>query len=211
MKWVYSVGQKKYDRPIAITDIAINKVPATHLAGFSNSQNKYIQEKHKQLLKIAQQLCHTYETNLMEVVILIDTHTWEEWIVCGKTGCTVDIEADGRQSDGSNPAYQALLTRPKNSLLLMHNHPGTGTFSGTDFKTFCNNESLYIMTVVGNNGSIYVMKKEFGFRSDVALTAYGNLSAQYKKYRNNGTKAIHRILKNATNYNMSYKKGRKKL
>ena len=119
MKWVYSVGQKKYDRPIAITDIAINKVPATHLAGFSNSQNKYIQEKHKQLLKIAQQLCHTYETNLMEVVILIDTHTWEEWIVCGKTGCTVDIEADGRQSDGSNPAYQALLTRPKNSLLLI--------------------------------------------------------------------------------------------
>ena len=39
-----------------ITDIAIKKVPRTQLFGFSDEQNAFIQEQHKELLKIAKEL-----------------------------------------------------------------------------------------------------------------------------------------------------------
>jgi hypothetical protein len=101
----------------------------------------------------------------------------------------------------------------KNSLILLHNHPSTGTFSAKDLRTFCNNDSLYIMTVVGNDGSVYVLVKDVGFDPSGVLIEYGKLAEQYKaqgkKY--NATMAVKYILKNAEKYNMKYKKGRKKI
>ena len=108
-------------------------------------------------------------------------------------------------------ANQVMQTGRKNSLLLMHNHPSTGTFSGEDFKTFCETDSLYIITVVGNDGSIYVLTKNVNFNKDEALSVYGRLTEKYKDKPNNATLAMREILKNATRYNLSYKFGRKKL
>ena len=59
-------AQKKRNRAIDITDVAITKVPKTHILGFNNEQNLYIQELHKELLSRAQELNKEKNTNLTE-------------------------------------------------------------------------------------------------------------------------------------------------
>ena len=42
-------AQKDRKRAIGITDVAITKVPKTHILGFNIEQNLYIQNLHKEL------------------------------------------------------------------------------------------------------------------------------------------------------------------
>lgn len=200
------LAQKNRKRAVDITDVAISKVPRTHIYGFSNEQNSYIQELHKEILYEAQKLNKEYDTNLMEVGILLDIHTWDYWLIKGKKNCVVDIK------DLPEALYMLTSAR-KNQLMMLHNHPSTGTFSAEDFKTFCNNDSLYIMTVIGNDASIYVLVKTKNFDKNV-LFEYAQLAKAYyeKGYiKNNGTLAMKEILKNATKYGIEYKKGRNRL
>lgn len=133
-------AQKKHNHAIDITDVAITKVPTTHIFGFSD----------------------------------------------------------------------LLTTARKNQLMMMHNHPSTGTFSGEDFKTFCNNDSIYVMTVIGNDASIYILVKTKDFDKNV-LFEYARIAQKYYEMgykQNNGTMAMKYILKNASKYGIEYKKGR---
>lgn len=204
--FVEKLAQKSRQRAIGITDVAISKVPRTHIYGFSNEQNSYIQELHREILYEAQELNSEYNTNLMEVGILLDIHTWDYWLIKGKKDCVVDIK-------DSLEAFYMLTTARKNQLMMLHNHPSTGTFSAEDFKTFCSNDSLYIMTVVGNDASVYVLVKTKDFDKNV-LYEYAKLAKEFyeKGYtKNNGTLAMKQILKNATKYGIEYKKGRNRL
>ena len=72
----YCFSKKNRSRPINITNIAISKIPCTKLTGFTSEQNKIIQQRHKELLKDAQNLCKKYNSNEMEVVYLLDIHNW---------------------------------------------------------------------------------------------------------------------------------------
>ena len=199
-------AQKKRHRAIDITDVAITKVPKTHIYGFSNEQNLYIQKLHKELLAEARKLNEEHHTKLMEVGILLDIHTWDYWLIKGEKNCTVDIR-------DSLEAFQVLTNARKNQLMMMHNHPSTGTFSGEDFKTFCNNDAIYIMTVVGNDASVYVLVKSKDFNQNV-LVEYAQVAQKYYEMgykKNNGTMAMKYILKNASKYGIEYKKGRGRL
>lgn len=51
-----------------------------------------------------------------------------------------------------------LSNAPKNSLVMIHNHPSSSSFSGTDLITFSKYPSIHYMTVVGHNGTRYTMK-----------------------------------------------------
>jgi hypothetical protein len=190
--------QKKRNRPIKITDIAIMKVPRIKLQGFTPDDNRFIQDQHKLLLTIAKE-----DNDSNEVGILVDIINWDTWIIKGNGN-----EVETRD----NPeAYKALKSYRKNQLLFMHNHPSTGTFSGTDFKTFCNNNSLFIITVVGNDGNVRALTKENKFNSENALLYYNNLATiKYKDYKNNGTLAMRELLKNCNDIGLSYKIGGKK-
>lgn len=96
-------------------------------------------------------------------------------------------------------AYKKLKGNRKNTLLFMHNHPSTSTFSGEDFKTFCNNDSLYIITIVGNDGSVQTLTKTKSFDKDAALSFYHHLAMKkYINKKNNGTLAMKELLKNGT-------------
>lgn len=197
------ISQNKRNHPIAVTDIAIDKVPCIKLRGFSSDQNRLIQRMHKELLERVKILCDACGSDSMEVARLIDLHTWDYWEIEGKEERIVRLK--------DNPkAKQAMDTSPKNSLLLMHNHPSTGTFLGEDLKTFCNTDSLYIMAVVGNDGSIYVLIKDVGFDAAEAMRAYGYFAEKYKKYKNNGTRAVRALLKDAKLFGLYYKKGARK-
>lgn len=204
---VRDFNQKDKSRPINITDIAIGKVPKTKIPGFSNEQNEYIQQQHIRLLKKAQYLNLINKSKRMEVGILIDIHTWQSWEIEGKKECEVQMK--------NNPtAFQNLTSGSKNSKMFMHNHPSTGTFSGDDMKTFCNNETLYMMTVIGNDASVYILIKDVNFDAELIMTDYMKFAMEYlqKGYiNNNGTLAMRDVLKNASRYGLIYKKGRHKV
>ena len=110
-----------------------------------------------------------------------------------------------------NPeAYRRLKGNPKHTLLFMHNHPSTSTFSGEDFKTFCNNDSLYIITIVGNDGSVKSLTKTQSFDKDNALTFYHHLAMKkYIEKKNNGTLAMKELLKNSKALGLIYQSGGK--
>ena len=143
----------------------------------------------------------------MEAGILVDIHSWEHFVIKGQSPRKVELKNNLK-------AYKKLIAGYKNQLMFMHNHPSTGTFSGEDFKMFCLHNSLYMMTVIGNDSSVYILTKTFEFNADKAIADYIHLSMQYynKGYKNNnGTLAIKSILKNAKQYGLIYKKGRKKI
>lgn len=189
--------QKNRNRPIEITDIAISKVSRIDLAGFSEEESAFIQEQHKLLLTISKDQNHSNE-----VGILIDIINWNTWIILG--------EANIIETKNNPEAYKAMKCSRKNTMMFLHNHPGTGTFSGTDFKTFCLNDSLYIMTVVGNDGSVRTLTKLNGFDGGEALDYYSNLATQkYKDLKNNGTMAMRELLKNGNKIKIKYEIGGK--
>lgn len=68
----------------------------------------------------------------------------------------------------------------------MHNHPSTGIFSGADLKYFCNHDTLYIITAIGNNGIIYSLIKTSKFDIKI-LAEYERLALEFHKkgYKNN--------------------------
>ncbi len=193
--------QKRHGRAIAVTDIAIDKVRATRFHGFTNEQLNYIRDRHKELLREVQQLNNLHQSNLMEVGILIDLFTWQYWIIYGTNEREVLMR-------NNLDAYKVLESAGKNRLLFMHNHPSTGTFSGEDFKYFCNHESLYMMTAIGNDGTIYALTKTPQFDMRV-LGEYSKKADWYKSIGkiNNGTLAMKDILKIANQYGLEYKKG----
>lgn len=106
-------AQKRRNRAIGITDVAITKVPKTNIFGFSNEQNLYIQKLHKELLCRVQKLNDLYHTNRMEVGILLDIHTWDYWVIDGKKECAVDFK-------DSFEVFQVLTSARKNQLMMMH-------------------------------------------------------------------------------------------
>lgn len=113
-----------------------------------------------------------YKSNLMEVGILIDLFTWQYWVIHGTNEREVQMR-------NNIEAYRVLESAGKNRLMFMHNHPSTGTFSGEDFKYFCNHESLYMITAIGNDGTIYALTKTYKFDIKV-LGEYGKRAEWYK-------------------------------
>ena len=199
--------QKNRNRAIQITDIAIDKVPKKRIPGFDDEQNAYIRRMHKLILAEAQKLNFLYNTNEMEVGALVDIYSWESWLIKGVRPREVEIK-------NNMDAYKRLVGGYKNQLMFIHNHPSTGTFSGEDFKMFCYHSSLYMMSVVGNDSTVYLLIKTFEFNVEKAMTDYFQLAMKYydEGYkRNNGTLAIKEILRNARKYGLIYEKGRKSI
>lgn len=189
-------GQKNRNRPVKITRIAISKIPDVRLPGFNTEETSFIQKQHKRLLEEAM-----LNNNSCEVGILLDIITWNTWVILGE-GNKVEIRDDPE-------AYRRLKFSGKNTLMFMHNHPGTGTFSGADFKVFCQNESLYMMTVVGNDGSVRVLMKKAEFEKDSALLYYDQLAREkYKDEKYNGTLAMKELLKKCGTIGLCYINGR---
>lgn len=187
--------QKRRNQFRMITDIAISKTQKVFLDGFNKEQNDYVWKMHKRLLSVAKE-----SNDSEEVGILIDIITWENWVILGKKN---KIEMRDNFE-----AYLKLKQNRKNTLLFMHNHPGTSTFSGKDFKTFCNNDSLYMMTVVGNDGVVQVLYKTKDFEKDKALSMYYILAMEkYIQKSNNGILAMKELLSRCSEVGLVYKRG----
>lgn len=193
---------KVRNRPIKITDIAISKVPRTQLFGLTDSENAIIQEYHKVLLQNARELCERYRRNDMECAIVFSIITKEAILIEGTQERAVDFSQD-------SAANLFIKSAPDRTLIYMHNHPSTGTFSATDIKTFKDTPSLRSMTAVGHDGSVYVIERTYKSECERFIGDYARLANEYleKGIINNGTRAINDMLKIASEYHIIYKKG----
>lgn len=116
--------------------------------------NDMLYEYHKQLLLYAKN-----RNNNKEVGFFWDLKNLNELplIIKGKI--------DGFNID-DNIKVPKLVKDPYNvmSVVMMHNHPRNGMFSSKDIRSFTDFNSIILMTAVCNDGTIYMMRKEWSFK-----------------------------------------------
>ncbi len=137
---------KKRDHKIFITDTAISRIDRVKPSDFSDRQADEMQQMHKKLLKIAKD-----ENDSNEVLIITDSDFSSE--VMAKGG-------EFKVSPADNPfAVSIIAHAERQSLLYLHNHPSTNIFSIGDIDTFCCEKAIKAMSVVTNQGEVYVLNK----------------------------------------------------
>ena len=181
----YALRQKNRGQKVAITDIAIQKVPLVAPNGADHQTAFFIQETHKELLRYAQK-----QNDSNEVACLLDLTTGEKLDFVKGDQTSVDIEMDAA-------SYHWLRTRKANSVMLCHNHPGQSYFSLQDVMVFLKNDPISTMSIVTNQGKVWTISKTDRFDYDAAF-------AELYKYRDATEKewddAIDSFLKNGYTY-----------
>lgn len=137
---------KKRDHKIFITDIAVDKVDRVSLSDFSETQCNDMRAKHKELLKTAKA-----KNNSNEVLFIDDLDFKSEIVVFGD---------EFKVAPGKSPfAVSVIANAERQSLIYMHNHPSINNFSVADIDTFVCEATIKIMSVVTNQGEVYILNK----------------------------------------------------
>lgn len=143
---MYLEQSKKRDHKIYITDIAIKKVEKINIADFTQKQNNFLNQVHEEVLRIAKE-----KNNSDEVAIVYNLHTLEKVIVLGETDY-VNTEENIEVKALQHNSYMQ-------ELVMSHNHPSTTNFSFADIDYFINNDFLLLLSVVTNQGEVYLLIK----------------------------------------------------
>lgn len=179
-------------RKIMIDKYTIDKISCMKIIEFNTNEinriaNAYIQKLHKLLLEYSM-FCN--KSN--EVAFLIDLTNFNYIRMMG-TQSEVLIGKYKTASDWINKSK-------KNTLLLMHNHPNCCSFSKLDLRFFTLNDSIYVMTAIGNNGNIQMIRKENNFKKEEILFLI--------EYKTKSQNDVNYFLKNDTKFHMTYRFGR---
>lgn len=127
----------------------IDDLAKIYLNTFSKEENIFINEMIKYTLQYAQT-----ENNSSEVGIMLDIVDWNHYdVVCG-TYKSVKFNTD---------KMRKALDECNNQLILIHNHPSNKIFSDKDIFNFCKATAVNMLIVVGNKGSIYIVRKKEQF------------------------------------------------
>lgn len=149
---------------VAITDNAIDNVPKVSITGFSDEQNAFVQQQHKELLKYAKD-----NNDNKEVAFVFRSNLSDRTEYIG-TGDSLDFG-------------NALFGKGDN-LFVMHNHPSNSSYSNTDIAFFLQNDAVKTFTIVKNDGSVEILSKLNDYDK---LKAKNEFKRQYKKYVKQGT------------------------
>lgn len=135
-----------------INEDIIDKIACINAFGNTEMNNK-LHEYHKYLLRYAKNKNGNKEVGLFWDLNNIDK---EPLKIAGQiNGFNIN----------DKPDINSLVKNPYNILtvVVMHNHPRNGLFSGADIKSFTDFNSIYLMTAVCNDGTIYMLRKEINF------------------------------------------------
>lgn len=160
-----------------IADKAIENVPKVQINGFTDEQNIFVQEQHRELLKYAKNNNENKEVAFVFRDGLVDR---EEFI----------------GSDDAIEFGNGLIGKGDN-LFVMHNHPKNSSFSDMDIRFFISNENVKSFSIVKNNGSVEVITKTNEYSLEKIKTVVGRA---YKKMVKQGT---HQELDAAIEYILS--------
>lgn len=181
----YALRQKNRGQKVAITDIAIQKVPLVAPNGADHQTAFFIQETHKELLRFAQK-----QNDSNEVACLLDLTTGEKLDFVKGDQISVDIEGDAA-------SYHWLRHSPEKSLMLCHNHPGQSYFSDSDLVLFLEHGAIGTLSIVTNQGKVWTISKTQGYNFK---TAFSEFKKCVLTSNGNNDKAIDCFLKNGYNY-----------
>jgi hypothetical protein len=195
MKSLSQIKTGKKENITIITDEIIESIAKTKLFN-DNEMDTRLWNLHKDLLRESKN-----RNKCKEVGVIWNLRKLEQ-IVCVHG---IDNGVDFRKNDEAND----LLNSPyKNSIVVLHNHPRNGLFSDRDIASFIKYDSIYAMTVVCNDGTIYTMSKTSEFNGN-AILEYYNQNISFKKY--GAIKSIaHNAKKLGVTYKCSVKRRRKK-
>lgn len=147
-----SLSSKSKNKKIAITDIAIKKIPFIEYRGLTEIQNKALYESAKQLLAVSKESNDSNEVSI--TIELEEDGVSEKYGLCLGTEHTVDILSDTR-------SYHIIHSCDSCAVVVLHNHPSTQTLSLWDISFFLKYATIKIMIVVTNQGTIhYIQKKD---------------------------------------------------
>ncbi|WP_233554932.1 hypothetical protein [Atopobacter sp. AH10] len=177
---------KKRGKKIYITDQAIEKVPFVEIPGYSQEENKRIQEAHKVLLRDAQQ------NNQSNEVMHITTEG-KPVVVYGDQ-VSVDINK-------SVQARYLINSATDRSLTILHNHPGGSSFSKNDINMFFSTSSVKTLTIVTNQGRVMYLTKKSMYDIHKAI----HITKDHKEKYGNIENDIERLIKNLYHAGISYK------
>ena len=137
---------KKRDHKIMITDVAISKVPCVEVPGLSKETCKAIQEEHKAILRMAQK-----ENGSNEVLSVWDFAKARRFRVLG---------TENYVNPALSPeAYGICSAAEPSGVAYLHNHPSTRKFSLADIDTFVGERYIGLISVVTNQGEVYILHK----------------------------------------------------
>ena len=186
MQELQQIKKGRTDTITVITPEIIERIPKVKLFN-NNEMDLKLYNFHKELLDVSMKKNNSNEVgffwnlnNLDEVFVIKGSQksiTLSDTIVCNW-----------------------IKTAPKYSIVVMHNHPRNGLFSGADLKSFVDYVSIYAMTAVCNDGTIYTIYKTSEF-DPIALMVYYNNGIQ----KGGEYSGIKHVAKNASKIGIKYK------
>jgi SPP1 gp7 family putative phage head morphogenesis protein len=142
-----------------ITNKAISRVPKIKINGYTDEQNAFIQEQHKELLRYAKD-----NNNSNEVAFIFRKGLTDKNIVKG-TDKKIDI-TEAIRGKGSG-------------LHIMHNHPRNGSISYDDVLELFACDEISTMSIIKNNGSVEVANKLPNFNKKKAVAIITRAKNKY--------------------------------
>ena len=156
---------KKRDKKVYITDVAIDKVPLIEYYGFTDEQNRIMQELARNVLVISKE---SNDSN--EVALTCDLgkpDPLHNFGVALGTEHDVDVLSDTLSN-------HMIVSSKSVAVVLLHNHPSTQTFSLEDVQFFVQHPMLAVIVVVSNQGTVHYMKRDKDFD-------YGKVAVLFKE------------------------------
>lgn len=192
---------KKRDHKIMITDEAINKVPYVRYKEIPETEYDNLQELARQVLKISKE-----ENNSNEVAV---TYSLDSISLIEKgeryLGIALGTEHDvDPLSDATS--YHLIRASKDCVVIVLHNHPSLSAFSLSDIQFLLKYETIKMMIVVTNLGSVsYLVKNnKYNFeKSIILLNEAIDLSNKAKNIKDL-QKAAEYFLKNCYNAGINY-------
>ena len=192
---------KKRDHKIKITDEAINKVPRIKYRDIPESEYDNLWELAKNVLKISKE-----ENNSNEVAVTYSLNS-AKLIEQGNKYIGVALGTEHDVDPLSNTtAYHLISTAGDCVVIVLHNHPSLSDFSLSDIQFLLKYETVKMMVVVTNLGSISYLVKNKKNDFGKAITLFNeavdknNTAGNLKDLQD----AADYFLKNSYNIGMSY-------
>ena len=166
--------------PTKITDAAIESVPLVEIDGLTSSENEFVREQHRELLRYAR-----------------DNNDGNEVAFVFRKGFTERSEFLGSDD---RIVFGSALFGKGDGLFMMHNHPRNSSFSYNDIIEFFD-DIISAMSIVKNNGGVEVIKKSETYDRKKAMIEYGRLMKTYNKEEQAG-QLVSMLLKKLVNGGM---------
>ncbi len=157
---------KKRDHKIKITDEAIRKVPRIQYKGIPDVEYDNIRELARQVLQISKD-----ENDSNEVAV---TYSLESTLLIekGERYIGIVLGAEHAVDPLSDPtSFHLIRSSGQCVVIVLHNHPSLSEFSLSDIQFLLRYESVKMMVVVTNLGSVsYLVKNSrYDFEKAVLL------------------------------------------